>query len=93
MSGPQTGAVAIAVNLFPGQPVHHVMTTFSEREPLSAIIAETLSARSSRGVGIGLFNHDALFLAGGLVLSASVIAVAFANKFVTLVEQFPTRVR
>ncbi|TMI99848.1 MAG: exopolysaccharide biosynthesis protein, partial [Bacillati bacterium ANGP1] len=55
----------------------------------------TIPAMTVLILGIGLFNRDALFLVGGLVLSAGVIAVAIAgaDTLITLVERLIQRAR
>jgi len=55
----------------------------------------TIPALTVLILGIGLFNRDALFLVGGLALSAGVIAVAIAgaDTLITLVERLIQRAR
>jgi hypothetical protein len=55
----------------------------------------TIPALTVLILGMGLFNRDALFLVGGLLLSAGVIAVAVAgaDTLFTLVERLIQRAR
>src|SRR5881396_518659 len=55
----------------------------------------TIPAMTVLILGIGLFNRDALFLLGGLVATAAVVAlaVAGADTLITLAERWTRRLR